>query len=200
MLKELNDFEQKLEKKFDGVVDELNAASDKIYYSIAKANTKDLQNSPLNKILFSIIFLITNIITLAPAIDLIKGAYWQQISGNISYFNVETIDSVAGSPTGPYDYRASVRYTYRFNGKLYSGDNFHPNSEVNIFNKLSEIDFMVPNKSPGEEIKIYVDPNRPWISSIHSGGISIQSFLQLMGLLMIYLFVLIYSSQYLKIL
>ena len=200
MLKELNDFEQKLEKKFDGVVDELNAASDKIYYSIAKANTKDLQNSPLNKILFSIIFLITNIITLAPAIDLIKGAYWQQISGNISYFNVETIDSVAGSPTGPSDYRASVRYTYRFNGKLYSGDNFYPNSEVNIYNKLSEIDFMVPNKSPGEEIKIYVDPNRPWISSIHSGGISIQSFLQLMGLLMIYLFVLIYSSQYLKIL
>lgn len=200
MLKEINDFERKIEEKLDRVVDELSSTSDKIYNSVAHIKSNDLQNSPFNKIVFGFIFVLTNIFIVPIAIELIKGAYWQQLEGNISYFNIERLETVSSSPTGPYDYRVSLRYTYRFDGKLYSGDQFYPNSDVNVFNKKSEIDLMVPNKNPGGEIHIFVDPNRPWISSIHSGGISIQSFLQLMGLLMIYLIVLIYSSQYLRIL
>ena len=200
MLKELNDFEQKMEQKLEGVVTSLDSTSNKIYYSVANLKTNDLQKKPLNKILFSLVFLITSLLVIPPAVDLIKGAYWQQLIGNVSYFNIETIETIADSPTGPFDYRASVRYTYKYAGKLYAGDSFYPNSDVNVFNKRSEVDLMVPNQAPGGELKIFVDPNRPWVSSIRSGGISIQSFLQLMGLLMIYLFVLIYSSQYLRVL
>lgn len=197
-LNDLNKLEERLEKKLEGVVDKMEESSDQIYKGVTETHLGDIQKEPWNKIIFGFILTLMTIICGSTFYKVAVGGYWQEVPAYLSYLAYERVELSASNPRGPYDYNVSLRYTYRYNGKLYSGSNLYSDGNP-LFNKVSYVEALLQNKKQGQEIIVHVDPQRPWVSAVVEGGYSPVVFLQLLGLGLIYGLSLLYSGRYLAI-
>ena len=199
MLDKLDQAEKQLEKKMDHFVDKLGNMSDSVYFGVAELNRSKIQTPPLNSKIYIVILILSSLLFLPSFFNLSQSGYWQKTNANLSYFNLETIELRSTNPRGPYDYRASVRYTYRYDGRLYTGNKFYADQETNIFNKRADAESLVGTARPGADMTVYVDPARPWESAIHGGGFSPPVFFQMLGIMFLYLSINFYSLQVLRV-
>lgn len=198
MIEKLIHLEEELEKGLDPLVDKMDEGSKLIFEAATKANSKAAKNKPWNQGLYIAYLVLSTLFFAFFSIQILTTGFWQKTNAYLSYYNLETIELHSNNPRGPYDYKANLRYTYRYNGKLHSGNSIYIDGSQ-LFDKVSYIDAILKNKKQGDDITVFVNPRKPDESALVSGGILAEAFFELILLFSVYSALGLYVGRWLKI-